>query len=233
MAKQIRITCDTKLRIPYNQLHGIQGGLKILTAENFEKLRKQILREGVTFAIHVWKQVSKSKGKTVVKWWIVDGHGRHIVITTLIEKDGYSCAPLPCVEIEAKSFEDAKRKVLAASSSYHSMTKDGLYEFMSGSGITIEQLEEYTLPEIDFQEFKMEFYDSPEKASEKDGKETVTFDAYKNAAVKQIVLYFASADYEKVVKRLDQLAAEMKLEDYSQVVWRLLGEKGSPKSKEN
>jgi len=222
--KTIRITCDTKLLIPYGELHGIQGALKVMTKENFAKLRRQILAKGVNFPLHVWLERKKSKGRRVVKWWIIDGHGRHAVIKFLVEEEGMSCGPLPCVAIQAKSFKEAKEQVLAASSAYHSMVKEGLYEFQSGLGLTIEQMEEFTLPEIDMPEYKMEYFGAPEVAEEGE-KKAVTFDAYKNATVKQVVLYFAAGEYEKVIKAMDELVDKWSLEDYSQVVWRLLAEK--------
>jgi hypothetical protein len=229
--KKLAITCDTKLRVPYQELHGIQGALKMLTKENFAKLRTHMVGDGdrkkgdgFNFALHVWKEKVRVKGKSAVKWWIVDGHGRHAVVKHLAEVEKYQVDPLPCVEIEAKSFKEAKRKVLNASSAFHTMTKQGLYEFMSDAGLTIDQMEEFELPEIDMPEFKMEFFDDSEPEVEPERKK-VEFDAYQNAAIKQVVLYFAKDQYERVLAALDVLMKDYALEDYSQVIWRLLSEK--------
>lgn len=221
-SKQIAITCDTKLTVPPDQLHGIQDTLKILTRENFEKLRRQIISKGVNFALHVWKQTTKVKGKKVVKFWVIDGHGRLAVIKHLVEMDGFQVGPLPCVEIQAANFNAAKEQVLAASSSYHTMTEQGLYEFQSGLGLTMEQLKEYTLPEIDLPNFEMQYFGQPEAEPEAGEGKHVSFDAYQNAAVKQIVLYFAKDEYEKVIAALDRHVEADGLEDYSQVIWKLL-----------
>jgi hypothetical protein len=223
--EQIRITCDTKLRIDYRELNGIQGALKMLSRENFNKLRRHILKDGVNFPLCVWKELTKVKSKTVTKWWIVDGHGRHAVLRFLIEEEGLKCEPLPCVEIEAVNLADAKRKVLNASSSFHTMTKDGLYQFMTDLELGIEALEDFELPEIDIPEFREEFYGDPAASVEPEGDpKKVEFDAYQNAAVKQVVLYFSSTDYEKLLPKLDALMERWKLEDYSQVVWKMANE---------
>jgi hypothetical protein len=230
MEKTLRVTCNT-LSVPYGELHGIQGALRTMSKENFSRLRKLIVKDGINFALHVWKQLEQTEdGQKLIRWWIIDGHGRHGVIKYLVEEEGYTCPPLPCVEIEAVSFEDAKRRVLAAASNYNSTTKEGLYEFMSGLGIGIEEMENYNLVDIDLPDFKMEFFDDPAAEADEATEEAPTrveFDAYKNAAVKQVTLYFAAEDYQKVVSKLDQLMTEYGLEDFSQVVWRLLSEKNS------
>lgn len=221
----IRITCDTKLTIPYDELHGIQGALKMLTKDNFTKLRNRILKKGVNFALHVWKERKKVKGKTVIKWWIIDGHGRHAVVTYMVTEEDFTVGPLPCVEIEADSFEDAKEQVLAASSNYHTMTDDGLYEFATSIGLPIEKLEEYTLVEVDLIEYKMKYHGEPESESKEEGeRKKVEFDAYQNAAIKQIVLYFQKEQYEEAISRLDILASKWELDDHAAIVWRLLNE---------
>lgn len=223
MEKIIRITCDTKLHIHLEHLNEIQGKLKEMTKANFVKLRKWILQDGFNFPIFVWKELALKGDKKQSKWWIVDGHGRKHVVSYLVSEEGYQCPPLPCVEIEAGSYEEAKRKVLNVSSSFNTMTNEGLYQFLSDSQLGIETLDGYSLPEIDVAEFKVEFFDT-EKKDDGSPKETVTFDAYQNAAIKQIVLYFPKDEYEKVIAAFDQLVEKFKLEDHSQVVWRLLGD---------
>src|SRR4051812_37977289 len=107
MEKIIRVSCDTSLRVPYDQLHGIQKNLKEMSVESFEKLRKRILDRGLNFACHVWKELDGTGDKPRLRYWIIDGHARLNVIKTLIEKDGYSLPDgVPCVEIEAANLKD-------------------------------------------------------------------------------------------------------------------------------
>ncbi len=259
MEKQIRITCDPKNllpRLPLDQLNPIQGKLKEMTAENFQKLRGWILADGFNFPFFVWKELtpchSKSEAKrlaaqkeglvysddsvvAVVKWWIVDGHGRKHVLTHLRDEEGYSLPDFPVVEIEAVSYEEAKRKVLNVSSSFNSMTHDGLYEFMMETGLGMLDLEKFSLAEVDVPEFKMEFFEEekpPGDPAEEEGEKTdVSFEAYKNSAIKQVTLYYPKENYELIVKALEQLATRFGVEDFSQVVWRLVSEAVQPNEK--
>lgn len=173
--KTIRVTCDTKLRIPLDELHGIQGAMKEMTLERYEKFRKLIVKDGINFALHVWKEitpilevtkvdkkkksVSVKQDKPAIRWWIIDGHGRKALLLKMRDQDGFDVPELPCVEIEALSYKDAKRKVLAASSTFHRATNQGLYEFMSDLELDPAELDGYDLPDIDLPEFKAEFYE--------------------------------------------------------------------------
>ena len=183
MKKEIRVTCDTSLRVPHDQLHGVQGNLKEMSRESFEKLRTRILDRGLNFAFHVWKQLDGTGDKPRVKWWVIDGHGRLNIIKNLIEKDGYSLPDgVPCVEIEAANLKDAKAQVLAASSSYNKMTDEGLYEFMSELEFEMPDLGTFDLS-LNMDKFEAGFFGSDEP--EPDGgpspeKETVTFEVDPN-----------------------------------------------------
>lgn len=225
MEKVIRVTCDPGdflPRLPLDDLEPLQGKLKEMTAENFQKLRSWILDDGFNFPFFVWRSPDDADLRH-----IIDGHGRRHVLLHLRDQEGYAIPELPCVEIEAASYEEAKRKVLNASSSFNSMTNDGLYEFMMGAQIPVEQLERFSLAEIDVPEFKMEFFEeaSPPEETTADGeKQSVSFDAYKNSAIKQVTLYYPKEQYELIVKSLEQLAAKFGVEDFSQVVWRLASE---------
>lgn len=184
MEKTIRITCDTKLHIPLSELNDIQGKLKEMTKESFVKLRKWILTDGFNFPIFVWKELELKNGKNLSRWLIIDGHGRKHVVNYLVTEEGYTCPPLPCVEIEAGNYLEAKRKVLNVSSSYNSMTSQGLYEFMSDVGLGIEGLEEgFSFPEINIDKFAVEFFEDPQPDPEPviSEKETVTFEVDPNS----------------------------------------------------
>lgn len=183
MEKIIRVTCDTSLLVPYDQLHGIQNNLKEMSRQSFEKLRKRILDRGLNFAFHVWKELDGTGDKPLVKFWVIDGHGRLNILKHLIEKDGY-CLPtgVPCVEIEAANLKDAKEQVLAASSSYNKMTDEGLYEFMSDLEFEMPDLGTFDLP-LNMDKFEAGFFlDEEIKEEAQDApKETVTFEVDPNA----------------------------------------------------
>ena len=220
MEKQIRITCDPDGLLPRFELSefvALQGALKMMTKENFQKLRGRIVSKGVRHPPHVWMHEGKPH--------LIDGHGRTAVLRQLVEAEGFSCPPIPVVQVEAASIEDAREEVLAAGSNYNTMTDDGLYEFMNTAGIDLLGLDQFVLSEIDMPKFSMDFFSDVAPAPyAADGTTRADFDAYQNAAIKQIVLYFSSEDYVKVISSLERLSEKWGMEDHSQVVWRLLSE---------
>jgi hypothetical protein len=193
-SRKLLVTCDTKLLIPLDELHEIQGELKEMTQDRYDKFRRLVLKRGIWFALHVWKEVtpvhSKSEAKrvasvtkrqakdaSVVKWWIIDGHGRRRMFVKLRE-DGYAIPDIPCVEIQAASLKEAKEAVLAASSNFQRATSQGLYEFLEGADIDPQALDDYDLPGIDTALFRAEYYDGTvdiDELEEHDPAEKLTF----------------------------------------------------------
>lgn len=225
MAKKLVLACDTKLKLPFSKLNGIQGALKAMAEEDFEVIKNSFLKDGIDFSWTVWKD---KKGK----WWVIDGHGRLELVKKLAE-EGYEIPSLPCVETYAKSFEEAKLKVLRSSSVYHKTTKQGLYEFMSGAGLKFDDILQFRIPEISIPEFKMEYFSEAGSGEREEDTDTQAeaFEKYKNQTIKQIVLYFPTAEYEKMLQKLDGLLAVYQLEDYSEVVWKLVHEATRVKKK--
>jgi len=214
----IPIKCKGAETLGLDELTEFQGELKVLTDENYERLKNEILELGFSEPICVWKDSKKKKN------YILNGHQRFRTVTKMVG-EGYTLKGVPVSVVMADSFKQAKQKVLALTSQYGTMTKDGLYEFMKGAQMAPEELDRFSFPDIDIPEFKMEFFETHAPEVPEEGKPTsVSFDAYKNAAVKQVVLYYAREDYEKVLLALDAKMDKWKLEDYSQVIWRLLSE---------
>lgn len=161
MPTKIQVTCKTSLNIPLDELHEIQGELKEMTEESYLKFRRLIEKRGIWFASHVWKEpLGKKDGKNAFRWCIVDGTGRRRALLK-IRADGCKIPPVPCVEIEAKNLKDAKAAVLASSSQFHNATPQGLYEFITDAGLTVDDLAEYEVSGIDHDKFLVEFFDVP------------------------------------------------------------------------
>ena len=173
MSKEIKRKVEAKLYIPLTDLHGIQGELKTMTRESFEDLKETILNDGITFAFHVWKNPETNL------WMIIDGHGRCELLRHLVNVEGYICPDIPCAEIQADTFRDAKKLVLNSTAVYHQTTKQGLYEFISDIGMSVDDLKKFKIPEINFDSFKAEFYsniDVPiEEPQEKEGPKKKDF----------------------------------------------------------
>ncbi len=179
MRKEIRVTCKTLLNIALDELTEIQGDLKTMSTEDYNKFRRLVEKKGLWFATHVWKEPTNVGGKKAFKWSVIDGTGRRRMLTKM-KSDDYDIPLIPCVEIEAKDLKEAKEAVLAASSMFHKIQNEGLQDFM-GSEFTIGDLKEYELP-INMSKFEnfiigeqdLEPTTSPEK-------QTVTFEADPNA----------------------------------------------------
>lgn len=147
----INIKCKGHTSINVSELKPFQGNLKDLSESNYNKLKGEILRLGFSEPVSVWIHSGIS--------YVINGHQRVRTIGRMIE-EGYSCDDLPCNLIEAKDKKEAKQKILALTSQYGNMTTDGLYEFLSESGIDVAEIEDnFNFPEIDAALFKKNFFD--------------------------------------------------------------------------
>lgn len=201
--KPLKITCSPtiELRLPLEEINPIQGELKVLTAENYEKLKKSILENGFKFPMFVWKEVSTvsarvlgGRASTTIKWYLLDGHGRRRVLEHL-KADGYEIPPIPCVEILAANIEEAKKMVLLISSQYHTLTEEGLYEFMHTTGIDMSFLEEQTADLVpSLVAFKNNFFEDPAPEDGEDWKGMPEFTQEDKTGVRSVIVHFKTLD---------------------------------------
>lgn len=145
---EIKVACDTKLYVALENLKEFQGNLK--NHGNKEKLKKQILEQGFSAPMFVWKNDGK--------YYLLDGHGRLGACKDL-KQAGYKIPDLPCVEIFAKTKTEAKKKLLSYVSQFGKVEGEGLYKFILDAELQVEDLEDFEIPEIDLDEFKAEFFD--------------------------------------------------------------------------
>jgi DNA modification methylase len=164
-SKVIPIACQGASEIAYNELEPFQGDLKTLDKEAFEKLRKDILDLGFSEPISVWQHEGHN--------YILNGHQRLRTLKVLIETEGYSCAKIPVNLVDATDIKQAKMKVLALASAFGRVESQGLYEFMTDAGITMEELEtSINFQELPMESFKMEFFDDNTVDPQCDEEET-------------------------------------------------------------
>lgn len=152
MKKEIINAVQRMGKVPYTTLQPFQGNLKDLHKDDYEKLKKQIVDLDFSDPFLVWVDPKTQKHN------MINGHQRLRTIQTMVEKEGYTCPELPVVFISAKSFKQAKQKVLAMTSQYGTANKQGLYEYIMESEIDPELLEsDYKIPNIDVGKFLDEF----------------------------------------------------------------------------
>ena len=149
MTQEIKINCDTKLYVSHKNLLPFQGELKTLSETNYGKLKKQILDQGFCAPCFVWKNDGK--------YFILDGHQRATTVLRL-SAEGYSVPDLPCVEIYAKTKLEAKKKLLSYVSAFGKVEGAGLYQYILDAELSIEDLEDFEIPEINLEDFKAEFF---------------------------------------------------------------------------
>ena len=134
----LRVKSDLEL-IDVDDLEPLQGELKKLTDENFNKLRQSILEKGFKLVLHVWKNAGVN--------YLIDGHQRAHVLKQ-IKKQGIDVPKIPCAIIEAENYSQAKETVLLAVSQYGKIDKDGFEEFISGEDFN---LDDFDFPDFDFE----------------------------------------------------------------------------------
>ena len=151
----IPVTCDPegKLdRVSLDEIEEFQGGLKSLGKTEYSKLKQSITEKGFVVPCFAWRNGSG-------KWKLLDGHQRVRVIRT----EGWTIeGGIPVVEIVAENERDAKEKLLAIVSRYGRVEGQGLYEFLDGTGIDLEEWTVPDLPDLDLDSWLDEFIRDPE-----------------------------------------------------------------------
>ena len=141
----LRIECEGSGVLDVDKLVPFQGSLKTLSKENYLKLKAEMLAEGFSFPVFVWQHEGSN--------FIIDGHQRCNTLQEM-KKEGYKIPPIPVAMVKAATYKQAKKKVLAAASVYGRIDDQGLYEFLNGAGIEIDEIvEKIDLPNFDLEKF--------------------------------------------------------------------------------
>lgn len=137
-----------------DDLTPLQGGLKKLSDENFNKLRQSLIEKGFQFTVHVWEQ-----GGTT---YIIDGHQRVHVMKQL-KKAGWDIPKINCAFVTAATYTEAKELILYSISQYGKVDKYGFDEFTMN--------ENFDFDKFDLPDFKIELPDIDDIEEEKPLKE--------------------------------------------------------------
>ena len=146
----IPVKCDPhgKLdRVPLDQIEEFQGNLKSLGKTEYNKLKQSIAEKGFIVPVFAWRNGSS-------KWQLLDGHQR----LRVIRKEGWQIdGGIPIVEVVADNERDAKEKLLVIIGRYGRIEGQGLYEFLDGTGIDLEEWTVPDLPDLDLESWHDEF----------------------------------------------------------------------------
>ncbi|SIS11601.1 ParB N-terminal domain-containing protein [Williamsia sterculiae] len=155
--------------LDYRKIKPLQGNLKDLRKVNYDKLKNSLLDNGFTFPGLVWKD---PQGQC----WALDMHQRLRVMNREDMNDNGSYE-IPVVYIPARNKQEAKKKILLATSQYGTITQEGFDEFTAD------------LPEFEYKDTNFDalaFGTSNEAASDTDSTPapqptiTVKFDSIEN-----------------------------------------------------
>lgn len=137
--KVVRISCKGEIELPLKEFTLLQGNLKTLSTENYEKLKSRILQRGFSFPIFIWPNEGTN--------FILDGHHRVMVMRKL-EEEGYVIPPIPACRIEAENIGEAKLKLLECDSNYAKVNADGYLEFTAEIDMS-EAKNQIDIPDFD------------------------------------------------------------------------------------
>lgn len=138
--KVIHIKCEAKSYFQLDELNHFQGDLKSIDKDQFLKLKKSLISDGLPIGFHVW--VDKKN-----KVWTIDGHHRVLALKALRD-DGYDIPSLPCVIVQAKDKKEAAKAVLINNSKYAKMSQESLSDFMIGFELNVVDLDFLDIPEL-------------------------------------------------------------------------------------
>lgn len=160
----------------------LQGGLKKLSDENFNKLRQSLIDNGFQFTVHVWEQ-----GGTI---YIIDGHQRVHVMKQL-RKAGWEIPPINCSFVTASNYSEAKKLILYSVSQYGKIDREGYEEFNMGEDFNMN---DYDLPDfyipLNFDESGLDYSLLEEKTDQEPSD-------MRDGVKKAIQIEFELEDYEK------------------------------------
>lgn len=116
---------------PITELNATQGDLKFLSRENYTKLKTNIEKHGFDLPVTVWIDSQGEK-------WLLDGHQRKHVLETEHWYD-----PIPYLVVKAPNMQVAAERLLAITSQYGTITREGLDEFVANF-----ELPEYEISDL-------------------------------------------------------------------------------------
>lgn len=122
-----------------DSLTPLQGGLKTLSDQNFNRLRDSLIEKGFQFTVHVWES-----GGVI---YIIDGHQRVHVMKQL-RKAGWEIPLINCAFVSAANYHEAKELILYSVSHYGKIDHEGLREFTLDEDFDFLK---FDLPDFDMQ----------------------------------------------------------------------------------
>lgn len=213
--KVLKIACQGAGALSIDLIQPLQGDLKSLSKENYERLRAEIERDGFSFPFAVWENPADGG------LYILDGHQRRETLVRM-RKDGWEIPEVPIVFVEADDIKQAKHKLLAAASQYGKVESDGLLEFIGNDFLADDLVSHFNFPEIDIKALSLEHLQSV-MGSDTEVDETVKVEAYERAKslpdeeqVRQVAVFFngkTHPEFMTMIAKIQQVKGLKNLSD--------------------
>lgn len=143
---KVVVKSTIKETLPLSYLNVLQGNLKKLSDQNYQKLKNSIVKHGFIYPFFVWEDEKENK------IYLIDGTQRHTTLEKMKE-EGYKIPQLPVVFIPAKDIQDAKGKLLAAASYFGEFNLEGTKEFLADLDFDMDAI---SIPTIVFEPLVLE-----------------------------------------------------------------------------
>ena len=110
--------------IDYRTVKPLQGELKDLSKQNYQKLKNVLIKRGFKVPLFLWHMPASFKDVETA-YYLMDGHQRQRVMI----KEDMQPYEVPYILIEAATEAEARAQLLEISSQYGTITQEGLDEF--------------------------------------------------------------------------------------------------------
>lgn len=199
--KTVKIACKGAGTMGLPLLTALQGDLKTLHKDDYEKLKKEIAEDGFSFPVAVWEDPKQAK------IYILDGHQR-VATLQKMKDDGWVIPEIPVVLVEAKDIKQAKHKLLAAASQYGTVNEEGFLKFIGSINIDQEALvSNFRFPEIDLIDL---FKDVDGSVADDEEETAVATVAMRSASdqVRQVQLFFNGKNHPEFLEKCSALQSK-------------------------
>lgn len=120
--KMIRVECKGATTLPLDRIVPLQGDLKTISPDKLRKLKSSIIEYGISSPTQVWVDPNGT-------FYTLDGHQRLIAFEAL-QKEGWTIPEIPVVFVEAKDIDEAREKLLVATSAYGEFSASGVERYI-------------------------------------------------------------------------------------------------------
>lgn len=154
-------------KLSWLQIKGGAGediGLKELYEKEAKQLMKSLDKHSFVDPFKVWEDPNG-------KIWILDGHHRQAILEEVIKQNGTVPDLLPAVFINCLNRKEAGELVLTFTAIYAKATGQGLTRHMEEFGLELGDIDDLSLPGINFDDFKSEFFEIDGSGSISENKE--------------------------------------------------------------